>query len=63
MSILTEGDKHASQVWVFGLIEREMPADKFRPQRALVFIVNDRKRETLEDLMISQLFSRYYYLP
>lgn len=53
MGILTDFDRHASQVWVFGLIEREMPTDLFRPQKALVFIVNDRKRETLEQIMVS----------
>ena len=31
MGRITDFDKHESQVWVFGLIEREKPSDAFRP--------------------------------
>lgn len=31
MGRITDFNKHASQVWVFGLIERQAPSDAFRP--------------------------------
>jgi hypothetical protein len=45
----TNWDKYKSQSWVFGIIERE-ETNWFR--NSVVYVVPNRKRETLEPLIV-----------